>query len=369
MNEPRGGTGGATIVEADALRAFTADVLCSYDVVPDHARLTADVLVRADLYGIDSHGVSRLPLYAHKLGNGLVNPDPRPEILAEAPAACLVDGDNGLGPVASLLAMDWCIDRARDTAVACATVRRSNHYGIAGYWALRAVPHGMIGVSMTNATVLVAPTFGRVPRFGTNPIAVAAPTRNGRPFLIDMATSAVSAGKLQLALAEGTSIPEGWAIDAQGDPTTDPLAGFQGALLPLGSTYERSSYKGYGLAVAVDVLCAVLSGASYGPHCLSLTSEFDSIADVGHFFMAMRVDAFRPLADFTVVMDEMVDGLHTTPGAPGAPPVRVPGDPEFDEEARRSRDGIPLDAGTVASLRRLADERGCTAQADRLLGA
>ncbi|MCZ7524903.1 MAG: Ldh family oxidoreductase [Acidimicrobiia bacterium] len=355
-------------VDAAALRRFTSAVLRTYDVPVEHADLTAEVLVAADACGIDSHGVSRLGLYTLKLERGLVNPRPRPRIVRETATTCVVDGDNGLGPVAAVLAMDWCIERARDVAVACASVGHGNHYGIAGWYARRALPHAMIGLSLTNATSLVAPTFGRRPLLGTNPIAVAVPAGRERPFVLDMATSAVSAGKLQLAMAAGEPIPEGWAVDAEGRGTTDPLAGFGGALLPLGSTRELGSHKGYGLAVVVDVLSALLSGAAFGPHCLSLTSELDQVANVGHFFAAVRVDAFRPFEEFTAAMDDMIRGLREAPPAPGHDRVVVAGEPELDEEDRRGREGIPLDAGTVESLRGLAVERRCEDELGALLG-
>lgn len=347
----------AVRVDGDALTRFVIAVLETYDIPHDHAALTADALVTADLYGIDSHGVARLGFYTHKIAHDLVNPDPHPKIVEEHAAGCLVDGDNGLGPVGAQLATDWCIERAKESVVACATVRRSNHYGIAGYWALQAVDHGMLGISMTNATSLVAPTFGATTMFGTNPIAFAAPAGDERPYLFDAATSAVSFGKVQLALAAQTKMPMGWTVDEDGADTDDPVAALSGALLPLGSSRELGSHKGYGLAVMVDILCAVLSGAAYGPHCLSLTSEFDQVADVGHFFAAFRIDAFRPLDEFKSTMDTMIRELRETPKAPGQDRVWIPGEPEFEEEQRRRAHGIPLAPDVFTILETIAADR------------
>jgi len=354
----------AVRVDSEALRAYVTAVLESHDIPGDHAALTADALVTADLYGIDSHGVARLGFYVHKITHDLINRHPQPHIVEEHQAGCLIDGDNGLGPVASQMAMDWCIERAGESAIACATVRRSNHYGIAGFYALQAVEHGMLGLSMTNATCLVTPTYGARSMFGTNPIAFAAPAGHERPYLFDAATSTVSFGKIQLALADQRPITKGWSVDSEGVDTEDAVAALQGSLLPLGSTRALGSHKGYGLAVMVDVLCAVLSGANYGPHCLSLTSEFDQVADVGHFFAAFRVDAFRPLAEFEATMDDMIRDLRASPKAPGQDRVWIPGEPEFEEQERRARDGIPLTPDvytmleTMAADRDLADELG-----------
>lgn len=350
--------GSSTRVPYDTLVAFTREVLSTYGVPEVDAEVTADALVTADLYGIDSHGVARLGFYMHKLGQDLVNPRPRPRISVDSGPVFVVDADNGLGPVGAQFAMSECIRRASDGVAACASVGRSNHYGIAGYWALQAVEHGMIGVSLTNATALVAPTFGREAMLGTNPIAVAVPSGGENPFLFDAATSAVSFGKVQLAATEGTKMPEGWALDPEGNSTTDPGKGMLGALVPLGGTRTLGSHKGYGLAVLVDIFSALLSGADWGPHCLSLTSEFNEVANVGHFFAAIRVDAFRPLVEFEAEMRDMTSTLRSAPTAPGESDVRVAGDPEWDCAADRSANGIPLAESLVANLRGLGSSRG-----------
>ncbi|MCC7075556.1 MAG: Ldh family oxidoreductase [Acidimicrobiia bacterium] len=345
-------------VAPPVLTSFVRDVLVSYDVPESDDGVTADALVAADVYGIDSHGVARLGFYMHKLGQDLVNPRAEPRISVDSGAVFVVDADNGLGPVGAQFAMGECIRRAEAGVAACASVGHSNHYGIAGYWALQAVAHGMIGVSLTNATALVAPTFGRSTMLGTNPIAVAVPTGDENPFLFDAATSAVSFGKLQLAATDGVDMPEGWALDSAGNPTTDPGQGMLGALVPLGGTRELGSHKGYGLAVLVDIFSALLSGAAWGPNCLSLTSEFNEVANVGHFFAAIRVDAFRPLDGFEAEMRDMTSGLRAAPTAPGESEVRVAGDPEWVCAAEREANGIPLSESLLANLRGLGASRG-----------
>ncbi len=357
-----------TRVDGGDLRRFVVAVLEAHGVPPEHAELCAEVLVAADLAGIDSHGVSRLGFYTHKLRGGHVNPTPEPTIAVDNGSACVIDGDNGLGMVAGRMGMDLAIERAAEGVAASVSVGHSNHYGIAGWYALRAVEHGMIGISMTNSATLVAPTFGRTAMLGTNPIAIAVPTGTDRPFLLDMATSTVAAGKLQLAMATGDPIPEGWAIDADGDPTTDPGVGFGGALLPLGSSRSHGSHKGYGLAVVVDIFSALLSGANFGAGLPGLVREFNDVSNVGHFFAAIRVEAFLGLEEFAAKMRTMIGDLHGAPTAPGEEQVLVAGEPELDERARRERDGIPLDETTVTGLRVVAESCGLTDRADDLLG-
>lgn len=344
-------------VGADALHAFVTALFRSYDLSPEDAATVADVLVAADVRGIDSHGSQRLYYYVTKLEGGWIDPGAVPAIVAQTGGGAVIDGRGGMGQPVSKFAMDHVIDTARERGAAFATVRRSNHYGIAGWYALRAVPHGMIGISMTNGSPLVAPTFGREKMLGANPIAVAVPT-GGEPFCLDMSTSVVAAGKLQLAIGAGEPIPEGWALDAEGRSTIDPRTGLLGAMLPLGSDRPHGSHKGYGLAVVVDVLVALLSGADFGPRGGGFIEDLAKTSNVGHFFAALRVDAFRPLDEFAATMDDMLEALRRSALAPGAERIYVHGEPEVEAEARRRREGIPLDANTLDYVRKIAGERG-----------
>jgi L-2-hydroxycarboxylate dehydrogenase (NAD+) len=345
-----------TLIRVDhaRLHAFTRDVFKRFAVPEADATIAAEVLVHADLLGIDSHGVARLaghPGYVPGLQRGHITPQAHPRIVQETAAVARLDGDSGLGGVVSTRAMALAIAKAADTGVGMVSVTNSHHYGIACHYAMRALTHGMIGISMTNAAPQVVPTYGKTALLGTNPLSIAVPTGQERPFILDMATSVGAAGKVELAVRSGKLLPEGWLVDAAGVPTRDPQALWHGgSLLPLGSQPELASYKGYGLAVAVDVLCGVLSGAGY-------SATLDPIVGTtGHFFAAVRIDAFRPLADFVAMMDTMLHTLRSAPVAPGASRVYVHGEKELDTERQRLASGIPLHPTVVESLAGLARE-------------
>jgi len=337
-----------------ALHAFTRDVFMRLGVPAADADTAAHVLVHSDLLGIDSHGVARLaghPGYVPGLKRGIIRPEAHPRIVQETASTALLDGDAGLGGVVSTRGMELAIDKAKETGVGIVTVTNSHHFGISCHYAMMALSHGMIGVAMTNAAPQVVPTYGKRALLGTNPLSVAIPAGQERPFILDMATSVVAAGKVEIAQRTGKPIPDGWLVDPNGEPTLDPQALWTGgALLPLGSKPELASYKGYGLGVVVDVLCGVLSGAGY-------SSVLDPVSwTAGHFFLAMQVEAFRPLAPFLAMMDAMIRALKTAEPAPGAERVYVHGEKELDAEQDRRRNGIPLHPSVVESLRTLAEE-------------
>jgi L-2-hydroxycarboxylate dehydrogenase (NAD+) len=338
------------------LSDFVDQAFQRMDVPPEDARIAAKVLVEADLMGIDSHGVGRLPVFpSYIMGfkQGVVKAHPNIRIVHETPSTALVDGDEGLGPVVGHRAMSIAIEKAKECGTGMVAATRSRHYGIAGYYALMAVPHDMIGLSLTNSPPLVAPTFGRGRMLGTNPIAVAVPTRSGHPFLLDMATSAAAVGKYEIARRENKPVPATWGADEDGNPSTDITRVMSGGwLLPLGSTPEASSYKGYDLAMVVDILTGILSGV--GP---SLKIEYIK-HEVGHFFSAMRIDGFRPADEFKAEMDEVLDTFRGAPTVGGAERVLVAGQREFETRDERMAHGIPLHASVVGLLGRLAEEVG-----------
>lgn len=314
------------------------------------AREAADVLVQADLLGKDTHGVALFPGCVGNLKSGQWNPRPRISIVKETPNTALVDGDSGPGAIISRHAMTLAIDKARSSAVGVVTVRNSRHFGAAGIYSQMALQHGLIGIAMTNASAQVAPTFGAEPRFGTNPIAVSVPAGGGRYWALDMATSTVPHNRVTLAARLGRTMPPGWMTDRDGEPVTDPATAREGRLLlPLGSSPAASSHKGYGLAVWVDIMCGVLSGHGFGKQLASGSS-------VGHFFAAIDVEAFIPLAQFTAMMDEMLGDLRGTPPLPGEERVLYAGEEEQETEAERRANGIPLHPSTLAELRRIAEE-------------
>lgn len=339
-----------------ALTDFVDQALRRFDVPPEDARVTAEILVEADLMGIESHGVAHLmvhPSYVLGFRQGVVNPRPSIRVLHETASTALVDGDGGLGPVVGHRAMKIAIEKAKECGTGMVAATRSRHYGIAGYYALMAVPHDMIGMAFTNSPPFVAPTFGRKRMLGTNPIAVAVPTGSGHPFLLDMATSAASHGKFEIARREGKPIPPTWGADEEGVPSTDMTRIMsRGWLLPLGSTPEAASYKGYGLSMVVDILSGVLSGVG-----LSLNIEYIK-HEVGHFCMALRIDGFRPVDEFKAMMDEMLTVFRSAPTVPGAERVLVAGQREFETREARLANGIPLHASIVGLLHRLAEETG-----------
>lgn len=341
---------------ATELIDFTARVFTHLGVEPADARLAAEILIEADLMGIDSHGIAHLPShgsYAPALKEGRVNPRPTIRVVRETPATALIDGDRGLGLITGYRAMRLAIEKARAVGMGSVAVFNSRHFGAAGYYALMAVPEDMIGLAMTNAGPWFVPTRAKKKMIGTNPIAVAAPAGSEQPFLMDLATSTVAMGKLEIALREGKPIPPGWALDGEGRPTTDIATVYrEGGLTPLGSREETSSYKGYCLGVMVDVFTGVLSGAGYS----MALGQYGG--GVGHFFAAWRIDAFRPVEEFKAMMDAMQRTFRTAEPADPARPVLLPGQREFETRAERVAHGIPLHVSVVKTLDDLADSLG-----------
>jgi L-2-hydroxycarboxylate dehydrogenase (NAD+) len=352
------------MIHANALRSFTEQIFGAIGCTEADAQLAADVLVSADLRGVDSHGVARLPGYVRLYDHGRLNPTPQIQVVHETPSTAVVDGDRGLGLVVGPWAMQVAIEKARVAGTGWVAVRNSNHFGIAGYHALLATEHDMIGQAMTHAAPLVAPTFSLDKLLGTNPIAVAIPAATEPPFLADFASTAVAYGKLEILQRKGQDIPVGWAQDASGQPTTDANAVKNGgALLPLGSDREHGSHKGYGLGAIVDIFSGVLSGANYGPWVPPFATAGFMAADegvgigTGHFFGAMRIDAFRPANDFKAHMDTWIQRFRSAKAVAGQQ-VLVPGDPERLMETQRLVEGIPVHETVVKSLEELGNRFG-----------
>jgi len=349
---------GAVKVEMERLRQFVIALLHKVDVPDGDARVTADVLIAADLRGVHSHGVARLQsYYVGRIRKGLIEARPKITVLHETPVSVRIDAGNGLGQPASHLAMTKAIEKAAAAGVGMAVVCNSNHYGIAGYYAMMALEHDMIGWCFTNTTPLVMPLWGKQIVTGTNPIAVAVPAAHQRPWVLDMATSVVPKGKLEVYARGGKLMPEGWAVDKDGLPTTDPKAALDGGSpMPLGGTRELGGHKGYDLAILVDILSGVLSGSRFGPH-IPMSGAAEPY-DLGHFFMAFRPDLFIPAEQFKERMDTMITDLKDAPPAVGAERVLVAGQPEDDSADEYRRSGIPIDAPTADGLRQLALELG-----------
>ena len=344
-----------TRVPAERLRRQIGLVLDAWGMPADQARAVIDVMVETDLRGVDSHGISMLPLYDRLRREGKVVADPDVKVAREAPVTALVDAGHGLGHYPSVKAMSIAIEKAKASGMAAVGVFNSNHYGPAGYYALMAAAAGLIGMSFTNVwNSAVVPTRSRVPMFGTNPIAFAAPAGRNPPFCLDMATSTVAIGKIRVHQLNEKPIPAGWATDADGNPLTDAGAAFEARLLtPVGGLPEMSSHKGYGLGAMVEVLCAMLTGAWYAP-IKAKTAPDDPMFNIGHFFMAIDPTAFRDPGDFERDLDGMLDALHAADPIDPDKPVLVHGDPERANHAERSRNGVPMPPALLAELAEVA---------------
>lgn len=349
---------------SDKLIDFTKSVFLKIGCSEKDAGLASKVLISADLRGVDSHGVARLSGYVRLWEANRINPKPNIRIVHETPSTAVIDGDAGLGLVVGPRAMEIAIEKATNVGSGWISVKNSNHFGIAGYHSLMAVEKDMIGISMTNASPLVAPTFSKERMLGTNPIAVAIPAGEEPPFVADMATAAAANGKLEILQRAGKETPLGWVQDAEGNTSSDAHALKKGgSLLPLGSDREHGSHKGYCLGSVVDIFSAVLSGASYGPWAPPFVS-FLPLADdmpgegLGHFFGAMRVDAFRPKEEFKNHMDHWIKRFRQAEPSNHSQKVLVPGDPEREYEAQRLRYGIPLVEAVEKDLIALAEKFG-----------
>ncbi len=348
----------------ETLTAFSQAVFQHFGVPEADAALASQVLAKSDLRGIDSHGVARLHTYFDMLSLGRINPTPELKIVRETPSTATVDGDNGLGLVVGPKANEIAMEKAAVCGSGWVSVSNTNHYGIAGYYVLEALKRDLIGMSMTNTTKLVAPLWGGERWFGTNPIAMAFPGLEEPPVVVDFATSASAYGKIEIAKRHGEPVPDGWAIDAEGNPTTDPDGMIEGgAQLPLGSTRDMGGHKGTCLAAMVDILTCVLSGANWGPFAppFALRQEIPERSvgkGIGHFFGAMRIDGFIEPDEFKRQMDDWVRTYRATKPQPGTPGVVVPGDPEREAEAVRATEGIPLVMPVVEELRDISERTG-----------
>lgn len=307
-------SGNREIIKVDEAHRFIADCFVALKTPRDHAELMADLLVAADYRGHFSHGMNRLEMYLNDLLVGSMNGTVNPTILSETPATAWVDGNNGLGAVVGRFCMDLAIKKAKTVGVGWVCAKRSNHYGIAGWHTIHAEKQGLIGISMTNTSPLLCPTRSMKSALGTNPISLAAPANNGDSFVLDMATTAVAVGKIELQRRKGEPIPSGWAQGPDGRVTTDPNVAFDtGCLMPVGGAEITSGYKGYGLAALVEVLCGISSGAHYGTHVRkwSLAGEKDTEANMGQVFIAVDPKCFAP--GFTDRMSDLNDTLRHLP--------------------------------------------------------
>ena len=352
------------LYEAKKLHQFVEDIFRGLGCPEKEAKQAADVLISADLRGVDSHGVARLSGYTRLHEKGRLNATPDISITHETPSTAVMDGDLGLGLVVGPEAMKLAIKKAKDVGSGWVAVKNSNHYGIAGYHAMMALEEDCIGISLTNASPLVSPTFSKERLLGTNPIAIAIPTDQQPPFVLDMATTTAANGKLEVLQRQGKDAPEGWLQDQAGNITTDAKGLVKGgSMRPLGGDRLHGSHKGYGLGAVVDILSAVLSGANYGPWVPPFVAFIDPAPNpvgegLGHFFGAMRVDAFREADVFKSHMDNWIQRFRSSETVTNEAKVLIPGDPEREMTEKRLKEGIPLLEPVVEDLKALGEKFG-----------
>ena len=340
---------------------FTKSVFQKIGCSDAHADTATKALLSADLRGIDSHGVARLSGYVRLWEVKRVNATPDIKIIHETPSTAVVDGDSGLGLVVAPFAMQIAIEKANKVGTGWVSVQNSNHFGIAAHHAMMALEQDMIGMAMTNASPLVAPTFSIDKMLGTNPICVVAPAGVEPPFVADLSTTTAANGKLEILQRKNLQTPTGWVQDKDGNPSIDANAlKSGGALLPLGGDREHGSHKGYALGAIVDIFSALLSGANYAPWVPPFPAYVPIPSQqpgkgIGHFFGAMRIDAFRPADDFKKHMDNWIKGFRNATPIKGEEKVLVPGDPEREFEEERMKNGIPLLDMVVEDLNKLGE--------------
>jgi L-2-hydroxycarboxylate dehydrogenase (NAD+) len=341
-------------IDYQRLTEFVSAVFTKLGVPSEDAQIAADALVSADLRGVDTHGVIRFnpqAWYVKWLTEGSMTARPNIRVISETASTALIDGDRGMGMVIGHRAMELAIAKAKQSGIGMVGVRNSRHYGMSAYYAMQALAHDMIGIAMTNASRQVVPTFGREARFGTNPMCFAVPADKELPFVLDMATTTAAAGKLELAARLEKAIPLGWALNEKAETTDDPrIAQKARRLLPLGGSRDSGSHKGYGLAIVVEILCGVLTGT-----LTALNADQDPR---GHFFAAIRIAAFRPLAEFKHDMDRLIRELKSTPPIEGEERVYVAGEIEFETAEERAERGIPLHHSVLKGLREVSAQLG-----------
>jgi LDH2 family malate/lactate/ureidoglycolate dehydrogenase len=334
----------------EAATRFAAALFAAKGVSAKDAETAAQCLVRADLRGVDTHGIVRMPGYLDRIDRGLVNSAPNLTFERVTPSVARLDAQNGLGFVAATRAVDEGIAMARGAGLGLVGIRNSTHYGMAATYLLQAVEAGFLAMVFTNASGAMPPWGGREELLGTSPFAVAAPNPGGVPFVLDMSPTVAARGKIRKAAREGRKIPDFWALDADGSPTTDPEAALAGTLLPIGGP------KGAGLSMMLDILCGVLTGANFAGDVGNQYQDFERPQGVGHFILIMRCNLFVTTEEFTSRMARMVDVVKSNPKAEGFDEIFMPGEIEGRRETVHHRDGIPYRRADLAPLLQMAGD-------------
>jgi LDH2 family malate/lactate/ureidoglycolate dehydrogenase len=351
MGVPMADDASVRLQSAEA-RLFAADLFAAHGVPEAEARIAAGCLVRADLRGVDTHGIVRLPIYLKRLDMGLVTAAPQLVPRRVAPAAAHLDGLSGLGFVVATRATECAIEIAKEAGLGLVGVSNSNHFGMAACYLLQAVERGFGAMVFTNASPAMPPWGGRQEMLGTSPFAAGFPGEGGTPFVLDMAPSVVARGKIRKAAREGRAIPEGYALDEHGRPTTDPDAALRGVLLPMGG------HKGAALSMLMDILCGVLTGAAFGGQVADQYKVFDRPQNVGHFILVFRPGLFMSTEAIEARMQALVGAVRGNPLAEGVDEILIPGEPEARLEAAREAEGIPYRRADLAPLVEAAAAKG-----------
>ncbi|MFB5663648.1 Ldh family oxidoreductase [Alteribacillus sp. HJP-4] len=339
-------------VYAESLKNFVADILQKVDISEENSRIVADSLVSANLRGVDSHGVTRVPIYVERLKSGAVNPDPNVTVLQESDATLLLDGDDGMGQIVGAKAIEKGIEKAKKHGAVYAGVTRSSHFGTGAYFIQKVLEQDMIAFAMSNAPSTMAPWGGITPYFGTNPYAYGIPAEKNSPIIFDMATSVVARGKIISAEQRGEDIPEGWAIDKEGRPTTNSGEALAGTVLPFGGP------KGYAMAAMIDIMSGVLTGAGFGPHINNIYGDYDKPQNVGHFFQIIDIRSFMERDQFKQRVDQMINEIKNSAKAQDVEEIFLPGEIEFQNEKERTENGIELGSEVYESLKETAASCG-----------
>jgi LDH2 family malate/lactate/ureidoglycolate dehydrogenase len=339
-------------IPVETLEDFATKVLQATGVPEEQALCTARVLLFADQRGIESHGISKLPIYVKRIRDRGVDPKAFPKVIGGKGAVIRIDAQNGLGPVAGTFGMEKAMEAARSYGVGLASVRNSNHFGVTAYYSMLGLSEGMIGIALSNANPTVAPWGGKKAMVGTSPLSVAIPTKGGLPFVIDMASTTVARGKIILYAQKKKPLPRGWALDSEGRETTDPEVALKGLLTPLGGA------KGSGLALVIDILCGLLSGSKYLTEVGHLYTGTEKPQGTGHIFAALDIETFLPKEQFLEEMDHYVERIHACPRAEGVEQIYVPGEIEYEAMLRTRREGVEVSPGTLKELKDTALQVG-----------
>jgi LDH2 family malate/lactate/ureidoglycolate dehydrogenase len=338
--------------KVEHLTNYIEKVLQNVGLSIEDSQTVASNLIGANLRGVDSHGVTRLSIYVKRLKLGAINPTPNIRVVEESDSTLLIDGDNGMGQVVGKKAMQLAVEKARKNGAVYVGVKRSNHFGTGSYFVQQGVKKDMITFAMSNAPSTMAPWGGIKPYIGTNPYAFGIPAGKHDPIILDMATSVVARGKIITAAKEGKSIPEGWAIDANGVPTTDAQEALDGSVLPFGGP------KGYALSLMIDIMSGVLTGAGFGPHINNIYGDYDKNQNVGHFFQLIDPSRFMPVENFKNRVDQMIDEIKSSPKAAGVNEIFLPGEIELGIEKKRFAEGISLSDEVYEDIKQVGVECG-----------